>query len=216
MAGSIIVVAQQKGGSGKTTLAAHIAVAWARHGPVALLDLDPQGSLAAWFAARERRLGPGAAGLTLRTGGGWGARRDAVALARDHAVVIVDTPPRADAEAKQAIGFGDLVAVPVQPTPVDLWATASTLRLALGEEVPAMLVLNRVPPRAGTGAAALEAIRASGAKAARAQLGNRVAFAASIGAGATCFETEPSGKAAAEAKAVADELWRARQRDANK
>jgi chromosome partitioning protein len=210
MAGSIIVVAQQKGGSGKTTLAVHLAVAWGRHGPVALLDLDPQGSLAAWFAARELRLG--AAGLTFRTGGGWGARRDAVALARDHAVVVVDTPPKADAEAKQAIAFGDLVAVPVQPTPVDLWATASTLRLALGEDVPALLVLNRVPPRAFNGAAALEAIRSSGAKAAKAQLGNRVAFASSMGAGATVFETEPSGKAAAEAKAVADELWRARRR----
>ena len=84
---------------------------------VAILDVDPQGSLGEWFEARERRLGEGRTGIVFRTASGWGARREARSLARDHDVVVVDTPPKSDLEAKPAIEAADLVAVPVQPTP---------------------------------------------------------------------------------------------------
>src|SRR5262245_63699398 len=68
MAGRIITVAQQKGGTGKTTVAAHLAVALLRRGKsVAILDVDPQGSLGQWFEAREQRLGEDATGLRFRT-----------------------------------------------------------------------------------------------------------------------------------------------------
>ena len=78
MAGRIVTLAQQKGGSGKTTLAAHLAVAFARGGlSVAVLDVDPQGSLGEWFEAREKSLGEDATGLVFRTASGWGARREA-------------------------------------------------------------------------------------------------------------------------------------------
>lgn len=134
MAGRIITLAQQKGGSGKTTIAAHLAVAFVRQGgSVALLDVDPQGSLGEWFEARERGLGEEATGMTFRTASGWGARREARSLARDFDFVIVDTPPKSDSEARPAIEAADLVAVPIQPTPVDLWATQPTLALIAGE-----------------------------------------------------------------------------------
>ena len=96
MSGKIITVAQQKGGSGKTTIAAHLAVALSRLNgrSVALLDVDPQGSLGEWFEARERRLGADAAGFGFRTASGWGARREALAMQRDHDFVVVDTPPK--------------------------------------------------------------------------------------------------------------------------
>ena len=78
MAGLIVTIAQQKGGAGKTTLAAHLAVAYVVGGnSVAVLDVDPQGSLGEWFERRERRLGEGATGLEFRTASGWGARREA-------------------------------------------------------------------------------------------------------------------------------------------
>ena len=67
MSGLIITVAQQKGGTGKTTVAAHLAVALLQRGKsVAILDVDPQGSLGEWFEARERRLGEAATGTVLR------------------------------------------------------------------------------------------------------------------------------------------------------
>ena len=163
MAGKILTIAQQKGGSGKTTLAAHVAVALAQLDgmPVALLDVDPQGSLGEWFELRERRLGEGRTGLTFRTASGWGARREARSLARDHAMVIVDTPPKSDLESRPAVEAADMVAVPVQPSPVDLWATESTLGMVAKAGVPALLVVTRVPARGALAAEMIAAIAAS-------------------------------------------------------
>lgn len=210
MAGKIITVAQQKGGSGKTTLTAHLAVALGqqRGVSVALLDIDPQGSLGQWLEARETLLGEDNTGLVFRTASGWGARREARSLARDHDFVLVDTPPKSDREARPAIEAADLVCVPVQPSPVDVWASQLTLDLAAHEEVPAILVMNRVPPRALLTGEMAEALDALGAQTAKARLGNRVAFAASMGEGRTVSETEPRGKAAAEVDALMKELKR--------
>ena len=79
MAGKIVTIAQQKGGAGKTTVSVHLAVAWSamKGKSVALVDVDPQGSLGEWFEARERALGEDGAGLEFRTASGWGARREA-------------------------------------------------------------------------------------------------------------------------------------------
>lgn len=208
MPGRIITISQQKGGSGKTTLAAHLAVALARAAgkPVAILDVDPQGSLGEWFEARERRLGDGRTGLEFRTASGWGARREARTLARDHDIVIVDTPPKSDLESKPAIEAADLVAVPIQPTHFDLWATESTLRTLAKEESRTILIVNRLPPRASLSAEMIEAIAQLGFPVAEARLGNRVAFASSMGVGSTVLEAAPSSKGAVEVQALAQEL----------
>jgi chromosome partitioning protein len=209
MAGRIITLAQQKGGSGKTTIAAHLAVAFARQGgAVAILDVDPQGSFGEWFEARERGLGEDATGMTFRTASGWGARREARSLARDFDFVIVDTPPKSDSEARPAIEAADLVAVPIQPTPVDLWATQPTLALIAGERRPGLLVINRVPQRATLTTEMVAAIHELGWVAADTQLGNRVGFAASMGKGSTVLELDPTGKAALEVEALAAEVLR--------
>src|SRR5215470_1773469 len=207
MAGRIITVAQQKGGTGKTTVAAHLAVALLRQGKsVAILDVDPQGSLGQWFEAREQRLGEAATGLRFRTASGWGARREARDLARDYEYVVVDTPPKSDSEARPAIEAASLVVIPVQPTPIDVWSTDSTLALIARERVSGLIVINRVTQRARLAAEMIAAIRALGCVAANAQLGNRVSFAAAMGKGSTVLELEPSGKAAQEVQALADEV----------
>ena len=209
MPGRIITIAQQKGGSGKTTVAAHLAVAYLRQNrSVAILDVDPQGSLGKWYEARERRMGENATGITFRTASGWGARREARSLARDHAFVLVDTPPRSDSESRPAIEAATLVAVPIHPTPVDVWATAPTLGMAKAERVPSLLVFNRVPPRALLTAEVAEAIRALGCDVARVQLGNRIGFASSMGVGSTVVEAQPAGKGASEVESLAREIER--------
>jgi chromosome partitioning protein len=205
MAGVIVAVAQTKGGSGKTTLAAHLAVALAGRRPVALLDIDPQGSLGQWYECREERLGEAGTGLTFRTASGWGAKREARALCRDHAVVVVDTPPKSDLEARHAIESALLVAIPIQPTPVDLWATRATLDL-VGRGPTPLLVLNRVPARSRASAEMQAAIADLGAAVAGTSLGNRVDFASSMGIGGTVTETAAGGKAAAEIAALLAEI----------
>ncbi|WP_428641607.1 ParA family partition ATPase [Roseibium sp.] len=208
MSGRILTVAQQKGGSGKTTLAAHLAVALARQSgePVAILDVDPQGSLGTWYEAREQSLGEDGTGLEFRTASGWGARREARSLARSHGYVIIDTPPKTDTDAKPAIDAADFVIVPVQPTPVDLWATAQTFDLARREDTPALLVLNRVPPRASLTGEVAEAIAACGYDTLSARLGNRTVFASAMGKGYSVTEDAPSGKASQEVGRLIEEL----------
>jgi chromosome partitioning protein len=208
MAGKIIAVAQQKGGSGKTTIAAHLAVALARTGSVAILDVDPQGSLGEWLERREQRPGHPDPGLEFRTASGWGAKREARSLSREHDVVIVDTPPKSDLEARHAIEAADLVLIPVQPTAVDLWATRPTVEMVGRGGPPALLVVNRVPPRGAASAEIIAALDELGAPAAATRLGNRVAFSASMGEGATAIETAPGSRAAEEAEALAAEIAR--------
>lgn len=207
MAGLIITVAQQKGGSGKTTVAAHLAVAFALSGKaVGLLDVDPQGSLGEWFERREAGMGEDGVGLTFRTASGWGARREAKQLARDHDVVVVDTPPKSDLGIRPAIEMAGLVAVPVQPTPVDLWATTPTLDMAAKEGTASLIVINRALSRALLTAEMIAAAGELGHAVAAAHLGNRVAYPQSMGEGLTVLETAPGGPAAAEVEALAREI----------
>jgi len=207
MAGLIITVAQQKGGSGKTTVAAHLAVAYAQKGrSVAVVDVDPQGSLGEWFERREERLGEAAIDLDFRTASGWGARREARHLARANDVVIIDTPPKSATEMRPAIAIADLVLVPLQPTPVDLWATDPTLQMVARSSKQALLVLNRVVRRTLLGAEMEAATRDLGYRVAAAQLGSRVLYPSSMGSGSTVLEADPNGPAAEEIRALAKEV----------
>ena len=160
------------------------------------------------FERREARLGEDNTGLRFQTASGWGARRESRALTRDYDLVIVDTPPHADRDARNAMELAALVVVPVQPTPADLWATEATLALAEGERVPAVMVLNRVPPRARLTGEIETALGGLDAPMATARLGNRVAFAESLGAGSTVLEDGRTSTAATEVRALAEELAR--------
>ena len=207
MAGHVITIAQQKGGAGKTTLAAHLAVAWAGAGRrVALIDIDPQASLAGWHHLREERLGAGRSGLAFLAITGWRVAAEVERRARDHDLVILDSPPHAETEARIAVRASQLVLVPVQPSPMDLWATQPTLDLARQEKVPVLLVLNRVPPRANLTEAMAARIGELGARLAAARIGNRVALAAAMTEGRGITEAAEGGRAAEEVEALAREV----------
>ncbi len=209
----VLTVAQQKGGAGKTTLAAHLAVAIAETGKsVAVVDIDPQASLSSWWQMREEAGLPaptnarGKGGLSVHEVTGWRTAAGVEKLARDHDVVVVDSPPHAETEAKIAVRVADLVLVPLQPSPMDFWATQATLDLAAAEKTKALLVLNRVPPRAALTEAMLSRIQDLGAKVAKARIGNRVALAAALLEGRGVTEYQKRGTAAAEIKALAAEV----------
>lgn len=209
MGTKIITVAQQKGGAGKTTLAAHLAVAFTAAGRrVALIDTDPQRSLTFWYRQRAARLGDAGAGLLLNQVSGWRARTEVTRLARDHDLVLIDSAPHAEAETRIAVRSADLVIVPVQPSPMDVWATRPTLEIAGREKVPVLLVLNRVPARANLTDDMAAEIARLGATVADARIGNRVAFAGALAEGRAVSETQPRGRAAAEINALAEELLR--------
>lgn len=212
MAGRVITIAQQKGGSGKTTLAAHLAVAAAAGDDgrrVAILDIDPQGSLGRWYITRQERHGDRVVPLGFRTASAWGARYEARTLAADHDLVIIDTPPKMGIDGRPAVDAADLVVVPVTPSPVDLWATEPTVELAQGEGKPCLLVMNRVSGRARLTARMAEEIAALSLPVAEATIAARVGFAAAMGEGLTAPETARSAKAAAEVEAVFAEVMAA-------
>jgi chromosome partitioning protein len=207
MTGLIITLAQQKGGAGKTTVAAHLAVAYALSGKaVAVLDTDPQGSLGQWYERREAGMGAEQIDIIFRTASGWGARREARALARDHDVVVLDTPPKSDLELRPALEAANVVAIPVQPAPIDLWATEPTLAMVDKVGSRALLILNRVVHGTLLGAEIAREIAAMGHPVAVTELGSRIAFAASMGAGRTAMETQPNSAAAAEIYDLAIEV----------
>ena len=207
MAGRIITVAQQKGGSGKTTLTVNLAVALRRRGlSVAVLDTDPQGSLGRWFMERLDRQGEDE-GLEFTTSSAWGASYESEKLKKRFDVVLIDTPPKIESDLRPALRVADLVLVPVASSQVDLWATEGVLDLASRERRPVLVVLNRTRPNTRLGAEVAQGAAQLGVAVAQAQLANRVAYAETLGRGGAVSEGPP-GPARDEIAALADEILR--------
>jgi chromosome partitioning protein len=199
----VITVAQQKGGAGKTTLAANLAAAFAAGRRVAVLDIDPQRSLTRWHGLRVARK---AVAVSLSDVSGWRLDKEIDRLRRSHDILIVDSPPQLDTDAKLAIRAADLVLVPIQPSPPDLWAAEGTLKLAAAEKRVAMVVLNRAPA-AGRLRAGVEAeIAAKGFGIFAAVLGNRIGFAGAFAQGLGVTESAPRSTAAAELRSLLAEI----------
>jgi chromosome partitioning protein len=201
----VITVAQQKGGSGKTMLAANLAACLAVGKTTALLDIDPQHSLARWHALRGHH-DPKPARVTLSDVSGWRLAGELDRLRREHDLVLVDTPPVIDNDARRAIRAADLVVIPLQPSAPDLWAAEATLKMAAEEKRPVCIVLNRV---AATGKQRLEMEQELHRRSIRllpAALGNRTAFSHAFAQGLGVTEAAPRTSAAKEVQALAASL----------
>ena len=206
----VVVLASQKGGSGKTTLAGHIAVQaeLCGAGPVALIDTDPQGSLAKWWNAREAEL-PAFAEVSVAE-----LTRDVKAL-RDAGfkLIVIDTPPAATASIAEVITHADLVVVPTRPSPHDLRAVGATVDMVEHQHKPLVFVVNGATMRARITGDTAVALSQHGTVA-PVTMHHRVDFAASMIDGRTVGEVDENSRSAKEIASLwlylADRLTRLR------
>ena len=195
----ILVVASQKGGSGKTTLSGHLAVEAERagHGPVAIIDTDPQGSLAQWWNAREASA-PAFVQSTMQT-----LRDDLLGLREQgFRLVVIDTPPAVTRAISDVVAFADLVVLPTRPSPHDLRAVGATIDILEAHGKAMIFVLNGATARARITGEAAVALSQHGTVA-PVTVHHRVNFASSMIDGRTVMEVEP---ASASAKEIG-QLW---------
>lgn len=190
----IIVFASQKGGSGKTTLAGHVAVEAERQGagPVALIDTDPQGSLAKWWNVRRNP-----APVFIQSVFANLFTDLDHARAQGFRYVIIDTPPAATRAISEVVSFADLVVAPTRPSPHDMRAVGATVDIAASMHKPLVFVVNAATPQARITSEAAIALSQHGTVA-RTMVHNRVDFAASMIDGRTVMEIDPFCNSAQE------------------
>ena len=196
-----IAIVSQKGGSGKTTLAVHLATRAAQAGHEAcVIDTDPQATAAAWSDWRGDFLPvvvtspPARLARTIDS-----ARKQGVDF------VVIDTPPHADAAAREAIKVADIVLIPTRPRAFDLHALEPIADLVTFAKKPAYVVLNGVPAGATVLTEEARAVaKGMNLKVCSVELGERAAFHRSSAKGETAAEVDPAGKAAKEI----EKLWK--------
>ena len=190
----IIAVISQKGGSGKTTLALHLAVASAVAGKdTAIIDLDPQASAAKWSDRREAELPVVISAHASRLPNEIQRIKNAGCE-----ILFLDTAPHSDSAALEAARIADLVLVPCRPAIMDMEAITNTLDLIRTKNAVIHVVMNATAAQGQEAEEATEAIAQLDVSVCPIQLVNRIAFSRSIITGQTAQEIEPSGKAAKE------------------
>ena len=195
----VITVASQKGGTGKTTLAAHLAVEAERlgAGPVAVVDTDPQGSLAAWWNSRKAGT-PVFASIAIAH-----LFTHLTALQEHHiALVMIDTPPALTDTIQAAVSAADLIVIPARPSPHDLRAVATLVDMVEELEKRFVFVVNGAAPRSTIAIDAVRALAQHG-RVAPVTVHQRIDFATSMIDGRTVGEVRQQSRSAHEIK----ELW---------
>ncbi|MDA8182744.1 MAG: AAA family ATPase [Acidithiobacillus sp.] len=202
----VIAVLNQKGGSGKTTIATHLARALQiEDADVLLVDSDPQGSARDWAAVREDQPLT-VVGIDRPT-----IERDIKNIARKDFVVIDGAPQAADL-AVSAIKAASFVLIPVQPSPYDIWAAADLVELVKQRievtdgKLQAAFVVSRAIKGTRIGSEVAEALAGYGLPVLESRITQRVSYPSTAAAGTTVMDTEPAGDAAAEVRALAAEL----------
>jgi chromosome partitioning protein len=206
MMACVIALLNQKGGVGKSCISIHLATVLSRESRVLLVDADPQHSALDWSTAREKPAKFNVIGLPKPT-----LHRDIPGIATGYDWVIIDGPPRVNELARSAIAASDLVVIPVQPSPFDVWAAQDIVSI-VGEcriskpEIEAYFVVNRLISGTTLASEIKDAIAEFGLPLFKSVIKNRTEYAKSARYGLTACETDPGGIAATEIGALADEI----------
>ena len=207
MLSKVITISQQKGGTGKTTLAVHLAMAFVKYHnfKVAVIDTDPQGSLGRWFMIRsEKNIDD--QNLTFKTSSLWGAQYESKNLKKDNDIIIIDTPPKIESDARPSIEASDLVLIPMTPSHVDFWATEAIIEIAKKANKKIMIQINRANQRSKLIVKTNDYIKSLNVPAIDGIIGNRQIYASSMGEGKTAVEKQKKGLAVDEIKKISDQI----------
>jgi chromosome partitioning protein len=197
----------QKGGVGKTTLAVNLASCLARSGArVLLVDADPQGSALDWAAARQSEPLFSVVGFPRPS-----IHKEIGQIGQGYDHIVIDGPPRVTDLARSAIMASDLVVIPVQPSPYDIWAAEEVVKLIDEARVykdclKSVFVVNRKITNTAIGRDVREALAAYPVPVLDASVTQRVVFAEAAAQGKAVFEIDPGGSAAIEIEAMTAEL----------
>ena len=202
-----IALVNQKGGVGKTTLAINVAGYLSGRGKrVLYIDADPQGSALDWADAREGQSPFAIVGMPRPA-----IHKEIDRLSEGYDHVIIDSPPSVEALAKSVIAAADLVAIPVQPSPYDIWAAQSIIDMVedisvIKENLISLFVINRKIVNTAVGRDVASALAGFSIPTAKTQLCQRVVYAESAAVGKTVLEIEPKSTAAKEIVALGKEI----------
>jgi chromosome partitioning protein len=207
MLSKVITICQQKGGTGKTTLAVHLALAFIKYHnfKVAIIDTDPQGSLGKWYIIRSEKKILNES-LNFKTASLWGAQYESKILKKDHDVIIIDTPPKIESDARPSIEAADLVLIPMTPSHVDFWATEAIVEIAKKANKKILIQINRANQRSKLISKTNEYIKSINVSSTNTIIGNRQIYASSMGEGKTAVEKQKKSNAVEEMKKLSGQI----------
>ena len=202
----VVALLNQKGGVGKTTLSVHLAAALAETGRVLLIDADPQHSALDWAAQREQDGLFDVIGLPKPI-----LHRQIATLGSGYDWIVIDGPPRVNDLARSAIAASDLVVIPVQPSPYDVWAAKDIVDIIREceisrPEVLSRFLVNRLFPNTTLAGEVTDALSEFEIPILSTVIRNRTEYAKSARLGLTALETEPAGQAATEIRNLTTEI----------